>query len=332
MPDEKKIPVPEIVITMGDPAGIGPEILAKAIKRILPSGKVTFAVVGDRNVLSESFKDHFPEVFFDYRGDVTFVDTGETLGESIPGKPTKEGAVKALKSIEKGLELVLRQDDGRPRALVTSPVSKENISMVQSGFVGHTEFLQEAVGSDFVVMAFVGEKLRVVPLTRHVALKDVSRRLTKDLVHRTIEQVVKDRALLSGVPDPAVIVTALNPHAGEGGKMGDEEKTVIAPAIKQALGKYPFIEGPVPSDVAFYKALSRPGSIVIAMYHDQCLGPFKMLDFNDGVNLTLGLGLVRTSADHGTAFDIAGKGIADPESMESAIKLAIRALSAKHPV
>ena len=327
MPETRNSYVPEIVITMGDPAGIGPEVAAKAVKRLLPSEKVSFTLIGDRDVLSGVFKDYCPEAVFEDSPRVNFVDPGEPLGGCVSGKPDQNGALKALRSIETAVSIVSARESSRPRAIVTAPVSKENIARVHKGFVGHTEFLQEAFRSDFVTMAFVGEHLRVVPVTRHVALKDVPRCLTKELVFRTVEQVVKERRFISDVPEAGIIVTALNPHAGEGGRMGDEEKTVIEPAIKGLKEKYPSIEGPVPSDVAFHRALARVGSIVVAMYHDQCLGPFKMLDFANGVNLTLGLGVVRTSPDHGTAFDIAGKGVADPNSMIHAIKLAIKALS-----
>lgn len=327
MPQKEKTIAPKIVITMGDPSGIGPEIIAKSVKRFLAEGDVSFAIVGDRDVLSCAFREYCPEALFEDKSRVNFVDPGGLLcGDACSG-PGDEGALKALASIEKAIEMMSSDGSAGLKAMVTGPVSKENIAHVHKGFIGHTEFLQEAFGADFVTMAFVGEHLRVVPVTRHIALKDVARRLTKELIFKTIRQVINERNIMSDVPDPAIIVTALNPHAGEGGRMGNEEKDIILPAIKLALEIYPFIEGPVPSDVAFHKALTRPGCIVVAMYHDQCLGPFKMLDFSNGVNLTLGLGIVRTSPDHGTAFDIAGKGIADPESMSCAIKLAIKAAS-----
>ncbi|MFA6635746.1 MAG: 4-hydroxythreonine-4-phosphate dehydrogenase PdxA [Candidatus Omnitrophota bacterium] len=326
MHDVHDVSVPEIVITMGDPSGIGPEISAKAIKDLLAVEDVVFTVVGDKDVLFKAFTSYCPEAFSQERQRIVFVDADGVSDGALSGSPEDRGALKALRSIEKSIEIISDRESPRKKALVTSPVNKENIARVRKGFVGHTEFLQEAFNSDFVSMAFVGEHLRVVPVTRHVALKDVPGCLTEELVLRTIEQVLMERGIMSDVPDPIVIVTALNPHSGEGGKMGNEEKEIITPAIDAARGIYRQIEGPVPSDVAFYRALKSPGSIVVSMYHDQCLGPFKMLDFDNGVNLTLGLGIVRTSPDHGTAFDIAGKGIARPGSMKHAIKLAIKAL------
>jgi 4-hydroxythreonine-4-phosphate dehydrogenase len=326
MRDLHDVSVPEIVITMGDPSGIGPEISAKAIKDLLAVEDAVFTVVGDKEVLLEAFTAYCPEAFSQEKQRMDFIYPEEVSGGDFSVRPEDKGALKALRSIEKAVEIVSDRTHSFKKALVTSPVSKENIARLRKGFVGHTEFLQEAFKSDFVSMAFVGEHLRVVPVTRHVAIKDVAGRLTKELVQRTIEQVVTERGIMSDVPDPVVIVTALNPHSGEGGKMGNEEKEIITPAINAARMTYRHIEGPVPSDVAFYRALKSPGSIVVAMYHDQCLGPFKMLDFDNGVNLTLGLGIVRTSPDHGTAFDIAGKGIAHPGSMTHAIRLAIKAL------
>lgn len=326
MSEMKNISGPEIVVTMGDPSGIGPEVVAKSLKILLPTEKVSFTVVGDGELLSGVFGEYCPEAVSANNPKINFVDPGGSPGKCISGKPDEEGAMKAFRSIEEAVRLVSCSKASCPKAIVTAPVSKENIARVHKGFVGHTEFLQEAFNSDFVTMVFLGDHLRVVPVTRHVALRNVAGCLTKELVFRTIEQVIKELCIVSDTPNPTIIVTALNPHAGEGGRMGDEEKTIIEPVVKCFSETYPAIEGPLPSDVAFYRALSKPGSIVIAMYHDQCLGPFKMLDFNNGVNLTLGLGVVRTSPDHGTAFNIAGKGIADPGSMIHAIKLAIKAL------
>ncbi len=318
--------IPEIIITMGDPSGIGPEIIAKSVKEFLGGAETCFTVVGDKEVLSRAFSDHCPEALTAGRDRFSIDDVGESSGEIIPGRPSEKGAAIAFKAIQKAVDIISEKKAGRSRAMVTGPVSKENIGRVSPGFVGHTEFLQSSFKSDFVTMAFVGEHLRVVPVTRHVRLKDVASRLSRELIVRTIAQVVEERAMMSDEREPEIIVTALNPHAGEGGRVGTEEKEIIEPAIEEARAQYGRIEGAVPSDVAFYRALSSPGSIVVAMYHDQCLGPFKMIDFTSGVNLTLGLGIVRTSPDHGTAFDIAGRGLASPDSMTHAIKLAVRAL------
>jgi 4-hydroxythreonine-4-phosphate dehydrogenase len=325
MSSKKKNRAVELVLTMGDPSGIGPEILAKAVREANSLEDISFTIVGDGDVISAAFRDFCPGVSLSGDPKFNLVDPGGELGDVIPGKPGEKGALKALLSIEKAAEIILSSSDPGSKVLVTAPVCKAEIARVRKGFVGHTEFLQQAAGVPFVTMAFVGEHLRVVPVTRHVPLRNVPSFLTKDLVMGTILQVVEERRKMTDINDPAIMVTALNPHAGEGGKIGNEEKEIIEPAIESAREIYPGIEGPLPSDVAFYSALSRPGSIVVAMYHDQCLGPFKMLDFANGVNVTLGLGFVRTSPDHGTAFNIAGMGVADANSMFMAVKTAVRA-------
>ena len=325
MPVEKSLLKPEIFITMGDPAGIGPEIIAKSLGVLAPRGNARFIIVGDKNIITEAIGEYGASGL----EHVDVIGCGEPLSRREPGKPTDEGARKSLMSLEKAVELLRAPGDASGKALVTAPISKESVARIRPGFTGHTEFLQEAYGADLVTMAFVGDNLRVVPVTRHIPLREVPSRLSVDLIFRTIAQVVKSRVIMTGTDSARIIVTALNPHAGEGGRMGTEEKDLIEPAISKAREIYPRVEGPVPSDVAFYKAVGKPETIVIAMYHDQCLGPFKMLDFTNGVNMTLGLGHVRTSPDHGTAFDIAGKGIADPGSMIRAIELALKAISVK---
>ncbi|MCK5450595.1 MAG: 4-hydroxythreonine-4-phosphate dehydrogenase PdxA, partial [Candidatus Omnitrophica bacterium] len=219
------------------------------------------------------------------------------------------------------------EENAAKSVLVTAPVSKERIAEISPGFVGHTEYLREADGADMVTMVLTGESMCVVPVTRHIPLGDVTKHINEEYLFKTLVQVVDNRELITGKRDPKIAVAALNPHAGEGGKIGTEEKEIIMPAIERAKKVYPEIEGPVPADVVFYKAVKKEYDIVVSMYHDQCLAPFKMLDFDSGVNVTLGLGYVRTSPDHGTAFDIAGKGIANPRSMIEAIKLAVRAVT-----
>jgi 4-hydroxythreonine-4-phosphate dehydrogenase len=325
MPAKTTSPKSEIFVTMGDPAGVGPEIIARAFGSMDHSSDVRFTIIGDKDILDRALARQGVSG----RGNVDVLDCWEALSGVEPGKPSKEGARKSLRSIEKAVELMMAPGDISPKALVTGPISKEAVAEVSCGFTGHTEFLQKAYGADLVTMAFVGDNLRVVPVTRHIPLKDVSSKLSIDLILNTIRQVVENGWLMTGVDRPRVMVTALNPHAGEGGRMGTEEKDIIGPAVLRAREIYPYVEGPIPSDVAFYKALGKPEVIVLAMYHDQCLGPFKMLDFTNGVNMTLGLGHVRTSPDHGTAFDIAGKGIADPGSMIRAIELALKAVRRK---
>ncbi|MGB3057328.1 MAG: 4-hydroxythreonine-4-phosphate dehydrogenase PdxA [Candidatus Omnitrophota bacterium] len=305
---------------MGDPAGIGPEVTAKAMASPDIKRLAIFTIIGDNAVLQQAFNGSVPS-------GVNILDPVASLREIRPGKPTAEGAKKALECIDAAARIMLDKTDKTPRAMVTAPVSKEAIAEVRKGFRGHTEYLQEASSAQFVTMAMIGKNLCVIPVTRHIPISEVAGTLNADIVLRTLKQVIENRSLLSE-NDPARIgVCALNPHCGEKGKIGTEEIDIIAPAVEEARKKYEHIEGPVAADVVFYRALKKSIDIVVSMYHDQGLGPFKMIDFDNGVNMTLGLGWVRTSPDHGTAFDIAGKGIADSRSMECAIQLAVRAIT-----
>ena len=321
---------------MGDPSGIGPEVVARSMASPDVRGLAIFVIVSDERIIREAAggaiasrvavldASDLTEAKLDPEK-INLVDPGLPIDSARMGVPSDEGSRKALECLKTAVRLMRGLPSDTPRALVTAPLSKENIARVHPGFVGHTEFLQEAYGADHVTMAFVGEKLNVIPVTRHIPLKEVADTLSKDLIVKTLLQVVDNRRIISGKEDSLILVAALNPHGGEGGKMGTEEKDIIEPAILEAKMSYKRIEGPIPADVAFYRAYNHKADIVVGMYHDQCLGPFKMLDFNTGVNMTLGLEHVRTSPDHGTAFDIAGKGIADKGSMVNAIKLAVRA-------
>lgn len=328
---------PQIFITMGDPAGIGPEVIAESMASPELKGLAIFIVVGDSSLISKvlgassglgvNVLDPEEETTVLEEDAVNILDPGGSLEGTVPGKPTESGSRKALESLRKAAELMQLSDTSTPKALVTAPVNKEKIADIHPGFIGHTEYLQEAYGSDLVTMVMVGQTMSVVPVTRHIPLKDVAASLSADLIYRTLQQVIGGRKLISGKESARIGVTALNPHCGEGGKIGTEEAEIILPAVERAKKLYQKIEGPVSADVIFYKAIKKEVDIVVGMYHDQCLSPFKMMDFDTGVNMTLGLGHVRTSPDHGTAFDIAGQGIASSESMKNAISLAIRAIT-----
>jgi 4-hydroxythreonine-4-phosphate dehydrogenase len=258
---------------------------------------------------------------------VNIVDPADPLKNIEPGKPADEGSRKALECLDAAVRL-MRGTSGKdvPGAIVTAPLSKERIARIHPGFIGHTEYLQRAYSSKLVTMVMVGETLCVVPVTRHIPLKEVASSLTMELIAGTLAQVVENRELICGSKDARIGVCALNPHCGEGGRIGREEIDIIGPAVERSKDLYGGIEGPVSADVIFHKAMKKEVDIVVSMYHDQGLSPFKMVDFDNGVNVTLGLGHVRTSPDHGTAYDIAGKGVASSRSMERAIELAIRAL------
>lgn len=327
---------PLIVITMGDPSGIGPEIIMKALADLSKERFAVFVIVGDEGVMRSAAASFCDKPFaVKSIGDgfeedaVNLVDPGPELKGVKAGLPTDDGARKTLSCLDAAVRIVRDAPEGVPRAMVTAPVSKERIARLSPGFVGHTEYLQKAFSSRMVTMAMVGKHFTVIPVTRHIPLSEVPGKLTTQLIVDTISQVVESRYLLSGKDGARIGVAALNPHGGEGGRIGEEEIDIIKPAVDIARSFYGEIEGPLPADVIFYKAFNKEIDIVVSMYHDQCLAPFKMVDFATGVNTTLGLGCVRTSPDHGTAFDIAGKGLASSTSMEEAIRLAARAVKAK---
>ena len=190
-------------------------------------------------------------------------------------------------------------------AIVTAPISKESIHFAGSKYPGHTEMLQDLTGSDNAIMLFEGGKFRVALMTIHVALSEVPKLITKDRVYDYISICNSELKSKFGIPEPKIVVCGLNPHAGEVGAFGREEIEEIIPAIEKANGEGVKVEGPLPADTLFYNALQGKWDLVISMYHDQGLIPFKMLSFDTGVNVTIGLPLIRTSPDHGTAFDIA---------------------------
>ncbi|MFH1665814.1 MAG: 4-hydroxythreonine-4-phosphate dehydrogenase PdxA [Candidatus Omnitrophota bacterium] len=329
---------PQVFITMGDPSGIGPEVIMRSMASPGIEGLAIFIIVGDAGVIENASRtvyngnlavhmigDGDERIVLD-EGRLNVLDPGPALCSVAAGMPTDEGAAKALKCLDAAVRSMEISSDETPKALVTAPVSKERIARIFPGFIGHTEYLRDLYSAEMVTMVMAGKNLCVVPVTRHIPLKDVAGKLSAALITRTLVQVAKNRKIICGREDARIGVCALNPHCGEGGRIGDEEGRIIAPAISEAKDVYGAIEGPMPADVIFYKAISGHIDIVVGMYHDQCLAPFKMVDFDNGVNMTLGLRHVRTSPDHGTAFDIAGKGTANPSSMIQAIKLALRAI------
>lgn len=284
-----------IAVTPGDPAGIGPEVLRAALaKARLPRG-VTIEVV----------------------------EGGGTLARE--GNPTAGSARAALRALEVALAGC---QAGRYAALVTGPVSKASLSRVGFDFPGQTEFLAARCGlrPEAVTMAMAGERLRVFLLTTHVALARAIRLIVPSRLRRTLRHA-RDFLRGIGVAQPRLAIAALNPHAGEGGMFGDEEARILRPALRtaaQGLGRWAARVPILSADTVFLRASQGDFDGVICLYHDQGLIPFKLLEFDRGVNVTLGLPFARTSPDHGTAFDIAGMGKADPGSMVAAIQLAAR--------
>lgn len=307
---------PVIGITIGDPNGIGPEIVVKSLSCLEIKGICTPTVFGSRKILNEvkrilALSTDFETVDFDN------FDTSDLKA----GNNDRRAGQAALDYIEHSVDYALQE---KVDAIVTAPISKKSIHLTGSSYPGHTEMLSDLTGSDKVAMMFEGNLFRVVLVTIHRPLSEIPRLINFDNVFNTIKLTHKFLIELFAIPNPTLVVCGLNPHAGESGAFGTEEIKFIKPAVNMAKEDGIRVEGPLPSDTLFYMAAKGKWDAVIAMYHDQGLIPFKMVSFKDGVNITLGLPIIRTSPDHGTAFDIAWKALADPSSMIAAIKTAVR--------
>jgi 4-hydroxythreonine-4-phosphate dehydrogenase len=322
-----------LALTMGDPAGIGPDITllawqSRARDRIPP-----FALLGDPGALADravalGFDVPIEAVEQVGLASAQFARALPVLpvpvaGRVVPGRPSQIACAAIIESIERAVGLA---QTGAVRAVVTNPIAKSVLYGAGFPFPGHTEYLASlaaAAGQALhPVMLLASPKLKVVPVTIHVPLKDVARLLTKELILATIAITARDLGRYLGIERPRIAVTGLNPHAGEDGGLGREEIEVIAPAIEAARASGIDATGPHPADTMFHATARRDYDCAICMYHDQALVPFKTLSFEEGVNVTLGLPFIRTSPDHGTAFSIAGSGTANPASLIEALKLA----------
>ncbi len=313
---KKKERKKKIAFTMGDPGGIGPEIVLKALASSAIRDRIIPVVIGVPSILEEAL--HLT------RSEMTLKDievipvTGDIYFQK--GAATPGGGAISVECIRKAVHLCLNKEAD---AMVTAPISKTAINMANHAWPGHTEMLAELTGTEKFGMMFIGEKLKVILATIHGSLRSVPEKLTKERVYDTIGLAARGCYMLS-IESPKIGVAGLNPHAGEEGLFGDEETAVISPAIAEARSEGFDVSGPVSPDVIFRKAFDGAFDIVVAMYHDQGLIPFKMLYFENGVNATVGLPIIRTSPDHGTAYDIAWKGVADPSSMVKAVLIAER--------
>jgi 4-hydroxythreonine-4-phosphate dehydrogenase len=323
---------PRIAIALGDPGGIGPEVALKAVAAELNTGDARFLLIGDGDLivsLDKALGLNLPLIPFNQESNAGQVAWRNPLAQSFPaalslGSP--EAARAAMAWLKHGAETCLL---GEAQALVTAPVNKEAI--IRSGeknFVGQTELLSALAGTDRTAMMLLGcddwhRWLRVALATIHVPIKNVAQSLTREKIELAIELAARACRDLR-LPRAKVAVCGLNPHAGEGGKLGDEEITTIIPAVEAARARGLDVVGPLAADTLFHFAFRGDYDAVVAMYHDQGLVPLKMIGFDTGVNWTLGLPFIRTSPDHGTAYDIAGKGVANPSSMIAAIQLAKR--------
>jgi 4-hydroxythreonine-4-phosphate dehydrogenase len=312
-----------IALSCGEPAGIGPELAEaawSALGAALPfvwigdpahlPGSVPSVVINDPAEASEAASRGLPVLAI------------SMPGSRVPGQAQAAHAPGVVAAIKTGVRLA---QSGAVCGLCTLPIHKKALADGAGfAFPGHTEFLAHLAGADEVVMMLASDRLRVVPVTIHIALAEVPGALTADLLEKRIR--ITHRALVErfGIAAPRLAVAGLNPHAGEGGRMGHEEETLIAPVLDRLSAEGMDLRGPLPADTMFHERARAGYDAAICMYHDQALIPIKTLDFDRGVNVTLGLPFIRTSPDHGTAFDIAGRGLANPTSTIEALRMAWR--------
>jgi len=322
-----------VAVSMGDPAGIGPEVTLRAIASPSLRRRIAPILVGDLGVLRETadrlrlrldfhLREEHPVGARHPRGSLP-VEVVSALPPRArrPGRPVPEGGDAAFRAVLAAVALVRA---GVAGALTTAPISKANLHAAGHRVPGHTELLAQLSRARTVRMMMAARDLRVVLATTHVALGDVPRLLTRRVVLDTIDLTHAELRARFGLTRPRIAVCGLNPHAGEGGLFGKEDERSVRPAVESARRRRIDARGPLPADTVFAHAVGGAYDAVVCMYHDQGLAPFKLIHFTDGVNVTLGLPFVRTSPDHGTAFDIAGRGVADPRSMIAALELAAR--------
>jgi len=322
-----------IAIALGDPAGIGPEITAKAWSDRVALGLAPFFAVGDPRSIEACWhgpveRIGVPNEAADVFARALPVMQVESSGEIRPGVPDLDGARCALDSLELALGLAR---SGVARALVTAPVSKSQLYAIGFTHSGQTEFIAErcGVGTDNAVMMLAGPTLKVVPVTTHLPLAEVAGALSIDLIAAKARATARGLQKNFGIESPHLAFAGFNPHAGENGAIGREEIDLILPAIELLRGEGLNVTGPIAADAMFHPRARAEYDAAICMYHDQALIPLKTLHFDEGVNMTLGLPIVRTSPDHGTAFGIAGQNLANAGAMIAAIRMAAEATACR---
>ena len=323
-----------LALTIGEPAGVGPDLtfrlwLERKARKLPP-----FAFLADANFAAaraKALKLNVPVAecsieeasrTFDIALPLVVPDAQAT---AAPGKPDNSSAAAARTSIDLAVKLV---QQGKAAAVVTNPIAKHVMQAGGFAFPGHTEYLAHLSNAPRPVMLIWSEELAVIPITIHMQLRDVPSRLTTELIVESARIAAHDYRFRFGIHNPRLAICGLNPHAGEEGTIGREDIEIIAPAIRQLRGEGIEASGPHPADSLFHEHARKYYDVALGMYHDQVLAPVKALAFDRAVNVTLGLPFVRTSPDHGTAFDLAGSGTANPSSLEAALKLAAK-LSAK---
>jgi 4-hydroxythreonine-4-phosphate dehydrogenase len=325
MPDRDMSLAP-FAVTLGDPSGIGPEVIAKAWTVRQAQGLAPFFAVGDMRAIRAIWSGPVAAIdtpqeahrYFDTALPCLHLEAGDS---PLPGTPSTDGAHSALHALEVGIGLA---KSASASALVTGPVGKAQLYDVGFTHPGQTEFIAERCGvaRDNAVMMLAGPSLRVVPVTIHLPLAMVPQSLSIELIRARAIITAKGLQRQFGIASPRLAVTGLNPHAGEHGNLGREEIDIIAPAVESLRAEGMDIVGPLSADGMFHASARAMSDAILCMYHDQALIPLKTLHFDDGVNMTLGLPIIRTSPDHGTAFGLAGKNSASPGAMIAAIRMA----------
>lgn len=328
-----------IAISIGDPNGIGPEISLKAAATLLKSRRLPastrFLLIGSEDILRRECSKVGLGLPPAWQANAPLPSARLLRLHGVPvlprtpryGTVTAEAGKASYDWVRTGIGLCMNGDTD---ALVTAPICKESWHKAGIDYPGHTELLAEATGTSNFAMLLMGGGLRVLTVTRHIPIREVARKLSgKEILH---DLILLNQALRwMGVASRRIGVCGLNPHAGENGEIGDEEIRIIRPAVEKAIGLGIRAKGPLPADTLFFHALHQRYDAVLSMYHDQGLAPLKMLGFESGVNITLGLPMVRVSPDHGTAFDIAGKDRANPSSMVEALRQACFLAGRKNP-
>jgi 4-phospho-D-threonate 3-dehydrogenase / 4-phospho-D-erythronate 3-dehydrogenase len=336
--EKSYFPLPILAITLGDPAGIGPEIILKALNTPHIFDKCRPLIIGDRRILQraadvlgmdvgryEIVTEPSKAVYT--AGSVTLVDLVNAVPAMCPvGKLSVESGKAAVEYVLHACDLAMQ---GRVDAIVTAPLNKEAINLAGFHYAGHTEILTEHTHAQNVSMLLTGPKMRVVHVSTHVSLEEAIGRVTQKRVKEVI-WLAHTACLALGIAQPRIAVAGLNPHAGENGLFGHQESQEIMPAILEARAAGLLVTDPQPPDTVFLRMTKGEFDIVVAMYHDQGHIPMKLLGFDEGVNVSIGLPIIRTSVDHGTAFDIAGKGIASANSLLAAVNVACQMVSARN--
>lgn len=326
--------VPIIAVTMGDPVGIGPEVIVKSLFNKRKERDHTIVVIGDVALMnSTSSKLSLPLRFKEIRDlselkalkkeeHACLMPYSLNLRRLPFHQPRPDAGCGQASGtyIKRAVELTLL---GVVHGVVTAPINKKSIELAGFRYPGHTELLADLTKSKECAMMMIGDILKIVLVTTHLPLRRVSRWIDKSKVLKKIQLAAKAMKVIYDIKNPRIAVSGLNPHAGEEGRLGSEEGRHIIPAVKRAISEGMDVSGPLPPDILFRQYLDGLYDVAVCMYHDQALIPFKMLHFEKGINITLGIPIIRTSPDHGTAFDIAGEGKANPSSMMAAIDMAL---------